>query len=275
MAANHGRVEPEALRKLDRLREVTGGERNLVPFRAQTSDDRPHDERVWAVGEVDPDSHRRAQRYPSAAVYELASVTNALVNVATTIINDLGYPGIFLLLVAGSAGIPVSSEAVMLFAGFDVYRGHFTLVAIILVGILGDLVGASVAYAIGYFGRIELIQRHGAKVHITPERLARAERWFERHGTKAIPICRMLPLVRAYMSFPAGVAEVPYLRFLALSALGGVPWIAFWGILGRAIGSHYHSVQSNLHYVDIAALVLIVAGIVYLFSRRRRSRLAA
>jgi membrane protein DedA with SNARE-associated domain len=67
---------------------------------------------------------------------------------------------------------------------------------------------------------------------------------------------------------------VPYLRFLALSALGGIPWIAFWGILGRAIGSHYHDVQKNLHYVDVAALVLIVAAIVYLIARRRRSRLA-
>jgi membrane protein DedA with SNARE-associated domain len=203
-------------------------------------------------------------------MYELASVTNALVNVATTIINDLGYPGIFLLLVAGSAGIPVSSEAVMLFAGFDVYKGHFTLVAIILVGVLGDMVGASLAYAIGYFGRIELIQRHGGKIHVTPERLAVAERWFQRNGTLAVPICRILPLVRAYMSFPAGVARMPYPRFLALSALGGVPWIAFWGILGRAIGSHYHSVQSNLHYVDIAAVVLIAAAIVYLIMRRRR-----
>ena len=72
------------------------------------------------------------------------------------------------------------------------------------------------------------------------------------------------------MSFPAGVARMPYLRFLALSALGGVPWIAFWGILGRAIGSHYHSVQSNLHYVDIAAVVLIVAAIIALIARRRR-----
>jgi membrane protein DedA with SNARE-associated domain len=216
----------------------------------------------------------RRQRYPSAAVFELASITNALVSVATSIINDLGYPGIFLLLVAGSAGIPVSSEAVMLFAGFDVYRGHFELLAIIIVGVAGDLVGATVAYAIGYFGRIELIRRHGAKIHLTPERLERAERWFARHGTKAIPICRMLPLVRAYMSFPAGVAEVPYLRFLGLSALGGVPWIAFWGILGRALGSSYHNVQSNLHYVDIAALVLIVAAIGWLVARRRRRRLA-
>jgi membrane protein DedA with SNARE-associated domain len=172
--------------------------------------------------------------------------------------------------VAGSSGIPVSSEAVMLFAGFDVYKGHFTIAGILIVGVAGDLVGASLAYSIGYFGRIELIQRHGAKVHITPERLERAERWFVRHGTIAVPVCRILPLVRAYMSFPAGVARMPYLRFLALSALGGVPWIAFWGILGRAIGSHYHSVQSNLHYVDIAAVVLIVAALVVLIARRRR-----
>jgi membrane protein DedA with SNARE-associated domain len=206
-------------------------------------------------------------------VFELASVTNALVNVATTIINDLGYPGIFLLLVAGSAAIPVSSEAVMLFAGFDVYKGHFELLAIIIVGVAGDLVGASLAYSIGYFGRIELLQRHGAKIHITPERLAQAERWFARHGNKAVPICRVLPLVRAYMSFPAGVARMPYPRFLALSALGGVPWIVFWGVLGRAIGSHYHSVQNNLHYVDIAAVVLIAAAIVYLVIRRRRRQL--
>jgi membrane protein DedA with SNARE-associated domain len=205
-------------------------------------------------------------------VYELASVTNALVSVATSIINSLGYPGIFVLLVMGSAGIPVSSEAVMLFAGFDVYRGHFDLLAIIIVGVAGDLVGASVAYAIGYFGRIELLQRHGAKIHITPERLAQSERWFRRHGTKAIPICRILPLVRAYMSFPAGVAEVPYFRFLALSALGGIPWIAFWGILGRAIGGQYHSVERNLHYVDVAALVLIAAVLVYWIARRRRRR---
>ena len=208
-------------------------------------------------------------------MYELASVTNALVNVATTIINDLGYPGIFLLLVAGSAGIPVSSEAVMLFAGFDVYKGHFEILGIVIVGVAGDLVGASVAYAIGYFGRMELLRHHGAKIHITPERLARAEGWFARYGTIAVPVCRVLPLVRAYMSFPAGAARMRYSRFLGLSALGGVPWIVFWGVLGRAIGSDYHRVQGNLHYVDIAAVVLIAAAIVYLIVRRRRRRTVA
>ena len=205
-------------------------------------------------------------------MYELASVTNALVNVATTIIHDLGYPGIFVLLVAGSAGIPVSSEAVMLFAGFDVFRGHFEILAVIIVGVAGDLVGASIAWSIGYFGRIEILHQHGRKIHLTPERLARAEHWFERYGNVAVPVCRILPLVRAYMSFPAGAARMRYGRFLALSALGGIPWIVFWGVLGRALGSSYHKVENNLHYVDIAAVVLIVAAIVYLIVRRQRRR---
>ena len=86
-----------------------------------------------------------------------------------------------------------------------------------------------------------------------------------------MPVCRILPLVRAYMSFPAGAARMRYGRFLGLSALGGVPWIVFWGVLGRALGSHYHSIQNNLHYVDIAAVVLIVAAVAYLVVRRRQA----
>jgi membrane protein DedA with SNARE-associated domain len=203
-------------------------------------------------------------------VYELASVTSALVTLVTNIVTSLGLPGIYLLLVAGSSGIPVSSEAVMLFAGFDVYRGHFTLLDIIAVGIAGDLTGATIAYLIGYFGRMELVHRHGKKVHLTPERMARVEQWFDRRGAQAVLISRLLPLIRAYTSFPAGAARMRYPKFILLSLAGGLPWIAAWGILGRELGSSYHSVQNQLHYVDIAALVVIVAGIAYLLVRRWR-----
>ena len=208
-------------------------------------------------------------------MYEFASVTSSLVTLVTQIVTDLGLPGVFLLLVAGSSGIPVSSEAVMLFAGYDVYRGHFALVAIIAVGIAGDLTGATIAYTIGYFGRMELVRRHGKKIHLTPERMERSERWFERRGARAIVISRMLPLIRAYTSFPAGAARMRYVKFIALSFVGGLPWIAAWGILGRELGPSYHSVQNHLHYVDIAALVLIVAAVGYLLVRRRRRRQAA
>jgi membrane protein DedA with SNARE-associated domain len=203
-------------------------------------------------------------------VYELASVTNALVTLVTNIVTSLGLPGVFLLLVLGSSGIPVSSEAVMLFAGFDVYRGHFSLFDIIAVGIAGDLTGATIAYLIGYYGRMELVHRHGKKIHLTVQRMQRVERWFDRRGAQAVLISRVLPLIRAYTSFPAGAARMRYPKFILLSFAGGLPWIAAWGILGRELGSSYHSVQNQLHYVDIAAVVIIVAGLAYLLLRRRR-----
>jgi len=90
------------------------------------------------------------------------------------------------------------------------------------------------------FGRMEVLHNHGAKIHLTPERLERAEHWFQRYGNVAVPVCRILPLVRAYMSFPPAPRGCATSRFLWLSALGGIPWIVFWGVLGRAIGSQYH-----------------------------------
>jgi membrane protein DedA with SNARE-associated domain len=208
-------------------------------------------------------------------VYEFASVTGSLITLVTQIITDLGLPGVFLLLVAGSTGIPVSSEAVMLFTGYDVYRGHWSMPAIIIVGIAGDLSGATIAYLIGYFGRMELVRRHGKKIHLTPERMEHVEQWFERRGAISVLISRFLPLVRAYTSFPAGAARMRYPKFLLLSLAGGLPWIAFWGILGDAIGPSYHSVRNQLHYVDYAGLALIALGLAWLYLKRRRRRQAA
>jgi membrane protein DedA with SNARE-associated domain len=202
-------------------------------------------------------------------LYEIASVTSSLVSFVTHVITTLGMPGMFVLLVAGSCGIPVSSEAVMLFAGYDTYKGHFSVPEIIIVGVAADLTGATIAYAVGYFGRMELIKRHGAKFHITPERIDRAEGWFARYGATAVPISRLLPLVRAYTSFPAGAARMPYPKFLLLSAVGGIPWIAAWGLLGYELGPSYHSVQNHLHYVDYVGLALVVALVGYVVYRWR------
>jgi membrane protein DedA with SNARE-associated domain len=202
-------------------------------------------------------------------LYEIASVTSSLVSFVTHVITTLGMPGMFVLLVAGSCGIPISSEAVMLFAGYDTYKGHFSVPEIIIIGVLADLTGATIAYAIGYLGMMELVRRHGAKVHISPERLERAERWFGRYGATAVPISRILPLVRAYTSFPAGAARMSYPKFIGLSALGGIPWIAAWGLLGYELGPSYHTVQNHLHYVDYVGLALIVAIVGYLVYRWR------
>jgi membrane protein DedA with SNARE-associated domain len=186
------------------------------------------------------------------------------------VIDSIGTAGIFILMLLDSACIPTSSEAIMLFAGFKVADGRFTMLEIVVAGVAGNLVGSWIAYGVGYFGRIELIERHGKWLHITPGHLAWADRWFERYGGVTVFFSRMLPVIRTFISLPAGVARMPFWRFTVLSTLGIVPWVLAWGLIGRSVGSNWHDLQTKLHYVDYAIVAGIVALIVYLIVRRRR-----
>lgn len=201
---------------------------------------------------------------------ELASVTDSLVNVATHLIRDIGVTGVAILtLTSGVIGVP-GSEPTMLFAGFNVFQGHLSLFGIIVFGVLGDILGASIAYAIGYFGSRELFERRGSRLHMSAERLDRTHAWFQRFGAPVILVSRLIPLVRAAFPYAAGVARMPYARFAALATLGSIPWIAGLGILGRAVGSNWQSWRHNLGYVDYAAAAVLVAAIAYLVVRRAR-----
>jgi membrane protein DedA with SNARE-associated domain len=108
-------------------------------------------------------------------------VLNPIVNAATEFIGSTGLPAVFLLMVLESACIPVPSEAVMLFAGFSVSNGDLTLIGIIVAGVLGNLVGSWIAYAVGYYGRLDLLERNRL-IHVNPKHLAKADEWFERYG---------------------------------------------------------------------------------------------
>jgi membrane protein DedA with SNARE-associated domain len=200
----------------------------------------------------------------------LASVSDSLVNVAVHVIRDLGLPGIFLLMACDATAIPFPSEATMMFAGFNVFQGHHTILEVVVAGALGDVVGSCIAYGIGYYGRRELLETHGAKLHITPQRLALAERWFEKHGSLTIAIGRNVPVLRAFFSFPAGVARMPFGRFALMTLIGVIPWVLAWSLFGHAVGSKWNSWRHHLAYLDYAVLVLLVIGVVYLLIRRRR-----
>jgi membrane protein DedA with SNARE-associated domain len=200
----------------------------------------------------------------------LASVTNVLVTVATHVIRDLGLAGVTLLIaLSGVIGLP-GTELPMLFAGFNVYQHHLTLLGIIVAGVLGDTLGASLAYAIGYYGRRELLERHGSKLHVSPARLEIAERWFERRGSITIFFSRWIPVARAAFPYAAGVARMPYARFALLATLGSIPWIAGLAVLGREVGSNWVNWRHHLEYVDYAGVALLVAGIAYLVVKRTR-----
>jgi membrane protein DedA with SNARE-associated domain len=202
----------------------------------------------------------------------LASVTDSLVTLATHIIRDVGLIGVAIMtLTSGVIGVP-GSEPTMLFAGFDVYQGNLSLFGIIVFGVLGDMIGASIAYAIGYWGREELVERHGNKLHISKSRLDRAHRWFDRYGAPVIMVSRCIPFARAAFPYAAGVARMGYARFLIFATIGSIVWITAFGVLGNAVGSSWQSWRHNLEYVDYAAAVLLVVAIAYGIVRLNRAR---
>jgi len=204
-----------------------------------------------------------------------ASLTGPLVNFATNVIGSLGLAGVLVMTATtGVIGLP-GTEPTMLFAGFDVFRGHLSLPGIIVAGTVGDVLGATIAYGIGYWGRNELLIRHGAKLHVSPQRLERARRWFDRHGTPVVFISRLLPGVRAVFPYAAGVSEMPFARFFVFVVLGSLIWITGLGVLGREVGRNWSSWRHHLEYGDYALFVIAVAVIVYLVLRWLRASRAA
>jgi membrane protein DedA with SNARE-associated domain len=209
----------------------------------------------------------------------IASISDTVVNEIAHLVREGGLPGIFALMALSSACIPIPSEVVMLFAGFAVAdpgqsasEHHLTLVGVILVGLLGTMVGSWVAYAVGRGGRLELLERHGAKLHMGPAQIQRADRWFKRYGEPTVLFGRVIPLVRAFVSLPAGVAKMPLGRFTLFSLIGAIPWVVALTLAGYAAGGNWTSVRKGFEYVTYAILALIVLGAGYALVQRRRGR---
>jgi membrane protein DedA with SNARE-associated domain len=209
----------------------------------------------------------------------LASISESLVNIAWHFVRDAGLPAVFVLMVAESACVPIPSEATMLFAGFAVAdpggssaHHHLTLLGIVLAGILGNLVGSWISYGVGRGGRLELIERHGRWLHLKPSHIQWADRWFARYGAPAIFFSRMLPIIRTFISLPAGVARMPFGRFVVFTLLGCIPWVLGLTLIGKTVGSDWEQWKRHLHYVDYAVAALIVIGVIYLVVRWRRGR---
>jgi membrane protein DedA with SNARE-associated domain len=212
----------------------------------------------------------------------LASISESLVNTTRDFVREGGLPAIFVLMALGSACIPIPSEVVMLFAGFAVAEPgasgaehQLTMLGIILAGLLGTLVGSWVAYAVGRGGRLELFERHGHHVHMGPAQIERADRWFQRYGEPAVLFGRVIPLVRAFVSLPAGIARMPIGRFTVLTTIGSIPWVVGLAYAGKALGSDWKSVRTGFEYFDYALVAAIAVGAVYLVLRRRAARRAA
>jgi len=203
--------------------------------------------------------------------FALGSITDSLANWVVKVVDTIGLPGIFVLMTAESALIPFPSEPTMLAAGVNTARGDYSFVAVVAVGTIANVVGSLIGYAIGYYGRIEAFERHHW-MHVDQKQLARVERWFEKYGAVTVFFSRMLPVVRTFVSLPAGAAKMPLPKFIAYTAAGCLIWMTALTYAGRKAGDNWHAIESKLHYFDYVVVLAIVVGAGWLALRWWRGR---
>jgi membrane protein DedA with SNARE-associated domain len=199
-------------------------------------------------------------------------VLNSLIDWITRVIGDHGFPAVLGLMTLESACIPVPSEVIQLFAGYLVSAHRMSLAAAVSAGVLGNVLGSWIAWTVGYYGGRPFIERYGRYIHVTPARLALAERWFEKRGEWAVLIGRCVPIVRTFISLPAGVARMPFWRFTLFTLIGCVPWVLGLTLIGVQVGPSWQRWRHRLEYLDYIVAAAIVIGIVDLYIRARRRR---
>ena len=200
-----------------------------------------------------------------------ASIIDSVVTWATTLIGDWGLVAVFVLMLLESACIPVPSEAIMPFAGFAVSEGHMTLLSS-LAGVLGNLAGSWIAYAIGYYGGRPFVERSGRYVLLRPHHLETAQRWFDRYGASVVFFGRMIPIVRTFISLPAGFGKMPFWKFTLFTLLGCIPWVFMLGYVGVKLGANWEKIRPYLHYADYAVVAVLVILVVWAVLRWRMAR---
>jgi membrane protein DedA with SNARE-associated domain len=181
-----------------------------------------------------------------------------------------GYAAVFALMVLESACIPIPSEITMPVAGLLASQGSLSLPLVIADGVLANLVGSLISYAVGRSGGRALLLRYGRYVLIKPHDVERADDWFARHGPSAVFFSRVLPVIRTFISLPAGVAKMDIRKFSVLTVLGCLPWVTVLAVAGYYLGANWEKVLTYtrpLEYVVLAAAVVVVA--LWLFRRIR------
>jgi membrane protein DedA with SNARE-associated domain len=202
----------------------------------------------------------------------LEAILQPLIDWVTATIGDHGLFAVFGLMLLESMGILIPSEAISPFAGYLVSQGQMGFFGAVAAGVLGNLVGSWVAYFIGLWGGRELWFHYGRYVGVRAHHLKVAERWFDKHGELAVFVARCLPVVRTFISFPAGTARMNLAKFTFYTFIGCVPWVLALTYFGYYLGENWGEVGHFLHYLDYAVALAVLAGALYLFLRWRSSR---
>ena len=195
------------------------------------------------------------------------------------LISQYGYLAVFVLMLAESACIPVPSEVIMMFGGAlaagAVAGAHPALSGVVAAGVLGSVAGSYAAWAVGRYAGQAAIRRWGRRVGVREHEIDRATAWFERHGPVAVLVGRVIPVIRTFISLPAGFADMSAGTFGVYTTLGVIPWTAALAIAGYALGANWEHVANDFHGPTYVIAGLAAAGLLVVMVRRRRRNAGA
>ncbi len=201
----------------------------------------------------------------------LAALEQMVTPLLVQLYNQVGYLGVLIAMAIESACIPLPSEIVLPMAGYMVANENWDLWLATLAGTFGCTVGSAIAYGVGAWGGRPFLEKYGKYILISSHDLRTADRWFQKYGEAAIFFSRLLPVVRTFISFPAGVARMHFVKFLLYTTLGSFPWSLGLVYAGKVLGNNWARVREVLHNFDypIIAIILILVGI-YVYRHTRK-----
>ena len=192
-----------------------------------------------------------------------STILSTIAGFIITTISTLGYGGVVLLMAIESANIPLPSEIIMPFSGFLVAKGELNLYLVALAGAFGCVVGSIFSYWLGVIGGRPLVEKYGKYILISHHDLDLADRWFQKRGEITVFIGRLLPVVRTFISFPAGIAKMHFWRFIIYSFLGSLPWALALAYIGQKMGENWENIRGYFRGFDYVVLIIIVLVIVW------------
>ena len=178
-------------------------------------------------------------------------------NLAVNLVSTLGYFGIMI----GTAFLP--SEIIMPIAGFTVSQGKMTLWGITIAAALGDVIGSLIVYFIADFGGRPLLEKYGKYILVSHDKLEQADRWFEKYGSEAVLISKLLPIMGRFISLPAGVAKMDLKKFIIYTFFGSIPFAFVLGYFGVKLGNNWYIIRQNFYIIDILVIIVLLGILFY------------
>ena len=193
----------------------------------------------------------------------IEAIITELSRFIVSMISTFGYTGIFVTMAIESACIPLPSEIIMPFAGYLVSSGQFTMLGVTLAGAIGNVAGSMVAYYVGVWGGRPFVERYGPYLLVSRNEIAIADRWFAKYGEAAVFFGRMLPVVRTFISLPAGIAGMNIYRFILFTFLGALPWCYLLASIGVKMGKEWAHLRDYFHQFDVIIGLSVALGVGY------------